>query len=653
MLRIAIYVSDHGFGHATRMSALANEFTGFGIYTVIRSSRPDYLFSIQDSSYFRKYDCAIDTGVKHHADLSADAGATKAALLELMSHRGAIIEREVDFLRTEGIDLVVADVPFLIAEICGYMDIPLIAVSNFDWLFIYDSLFGDDPSMRPVLNTIWGLYQRVNAAFMLPFGSKRGMASFPSLFKSGLLARTKEHYREIHREFDISPDDQILACTFGGEDDMLFDPGLLCRAYKGTVISRSECRAQNHRQAAKEDDWLDIIHGCDILLTKPGYSTFAEATQFGKTILYYPRLGYPEEELLIGGLKTYPYKSQMPLQISSIQDWRKVLGYNRYSGVVPSSFQNKNAKVAAQILAEYLRLKRNGHQIASVYDIGSNNLNYVLWDITDGEIIHSAQLTTGLGRGLDAMKGRVRISREAGSGLKRCFTKILSWEQGIPAKRIVLSASVARTAENYGRIASWLKSRSGVEPKVINETSEAKYAWRAAIGTLEVGKRPLVIDIGGLSTEFTWGIGNNNSYSIPIGLLNLVEDDRELDFQNILADLPIQSAHSYSPVILTGLTGAYLAREAKLLGDIPLQLTHGLQVSKDELKRLLIESSLARPIAHVSKPSFSITAILKASTMMVIQILDRLGASNFIVCYYGISTGFLLEKYTRPTRTTQ
>jgi hypothetical protein len=79
MLKIAIYPSDHGFGHAARMGALAQEFIGLGMQVRIRSTRPDYLFSCLESPFFCKDDVRNDIGVLHTAGLKADLATPRQA----------------------------------------------------------------------------------------------------------------------------------------------------------------------------------------------------------------------------------------------------------------------------------------------------------------------------------------------------------------------------------------------------------------------------------------------------------------------------------------------------------------------------------------------------------------------------------------------
>jgi len=643
MLRIAIYVSDHGYGHAARMSALATEFSRFGIYTVVRSSKPDFLFVGQDASYYRKQDCSIDVGVKHGTDLATDLDATLAALIGLMSSRNDIVEREVSFLRGEGIDLVVADIPFLISEACGYAGIPVIAVSNFDWVFIYQRLFAGDPQIRPVLNAIFGLYRRVDAALLLPFGSSSSMAALPRVRKTGLLARYKTEYNDMRKDMDIDPGDDILACTFGGEGEMPVSLDKLCASFRGTVISRGECSADNHRRVAREYDWLDITHASRIILTKPGYSTFAEATQFGKHIIYCPRKGYPEEDVLIDGLASYPAKTRLESLNMSKREWKEALLSVGPSGKAPSKYANRSSLVAADVLGEYFRITGKAGQLSSVFDIGSNNLNYVLWDAGENVPVHTAQYTTGLGRVTSGAKHPGVISAEARRRFQSCLRQLLAWEEKLTPARHFMSAALARQSTNFDVIARIVRKETQQPVKVLSEAAESRYAWLAAASMPEAGDKPLVIDIGGLSMEFVWGMGKHDHRSVPYGLLSWLEGIDEGRIIGTLTELAQSVLLEKRRIVCTGLTGAYLAREAKNKGDIALQDTHGWVVSIEELCDILSRYDRDDGTAKADIPR-----VLKASSALLTLILDKLGAVDFVVCYYGIALGCLISKSSVP-----
>jgi hypothetical protein len=120
--------------------ALAEEFIKYGSFCHIISTKPAYLFQNLDPHYFIIHQRSVDVGVKHNENLTVDMERTVSSLLELLSKRNEIIAREVKFLHQEKIDCVIADVPFLVSEFGAYCQLPVYAVTNFEWHYIYSSL---------------------------------------------------------------------------------------------------------------------------------------------------------------------------------------------------------------------------------------------------------------------------------------------------------------------------------------------------------------------------------------------------------------------------------------------------------------------------------------------------------------------------------
>lgn len=74
-------------------------------------------------------------------------------------------------------------------------------------------------------------------------------------------------------------------------------------------------------------------------------------------------------------------------------------------------------------------------------------------------------------------------------------------------------------------------------------------------------------------------------------------------------------------------------------------MIHGAKISRQELEDTRIElesgdaSELMRFAMERQSPSF-----INLSTMFYTLLLDKFGASEFVVCQYGISTGYNLWK---------
>jgi len=99
MLRFAIYTSNHGFGHATRMAALAEELNRFGVFVHLLSDRPKHLFANLNPNLSSVEDMSMDFGVRQYSNLDCDIERTKSGLFQLMSERAEILDRETDFIR--------------------------------------------------------------------------------------------------------------------------------------------------------------------------------------------------------------------------------------------------------------------------------------------------------------------------------------------------------------------------------------------------------------------------------------------------------------------------------------------------------------------------------------------------------------------------
>ena len=675
MLKFALYVSNHGFGHSTRICALAEELIHYGVFCHIITFKPSFLFQNLNPHYFVLHQRAVDIGVKHNENLKVDITKTVNSLMDLLSKRNAIMKREIEFLRREKIDCIIADIPFLVSDFTSYCHIPVFAVTNFEWHFIYSSLLADKENieskkeepdtfnytqqyretasseysndflvtnnLKPVLNLIWALYQRFDGCFRLPFSTDESMSAFKDYISCGLLSRKKDNYNDIRWQYKLPEEIPILLVMFGGEGIMELNYEELCSAYPGIVIStQAGIKAQNYLQISINDDFLDFIYSADIILCKPGYSTFAEAAQLGKFIIYCPRSNYPEEKALIAGLKNYPNCLQIDTLQLNDKQWEAIFKDIKPRKIRTKKYQNCNTDVAGLILKKYTQLQKR--KLLSVFDLGSNNLNYVLFDLENGQIIHKTQLTTALGTALKNNK----ISEKRLKSVKQKISKLFQLDSYLESEKVLLATGVMRIALNANLLIDWIADKYNINCRIISPQEEIRYAYFAARHYGSGEEAALAIDIGGFSTEL---INLNKEkkqqgYSLPFGLLTLVNDFKEdvetagNFIQQKLNDLPYKGSYR---LIGIGLTYTYLAGvifqtsyndteklEGKAISKKQLQeLSHSIEV-RDEQKYLpfLIEES------YVS--------VLKLSIAFSISLLDRFETSKIIVCNSGMAVGY-------------
>ncbi|MCB5234153.1 MAG: hypothetical protein LHW60_02750 [Candidatus Cloacimonetes bacterium] len=552
-MKIAIYPSNHGFGHATRMAALASSLMSFGAEVFICTDRPQFLFENLDGGCVEYRHCQIDVGVVHKENLLTDYQGTKEAILKLFGRREEIVAQEVEFLREHCIDLVVADIPYFIIEACGYAHVPVYGVTNFDWYFIYSELFKDDPEMKPVLNTIYGLYRRLDGCFRLKTGScENSLPGFRNPQDVGLIVRNCHANEDIWGKYSIPKDDDILLIMFGGEGKMELPLDVICKAWKGTVLSPFEgCSVTNHVCILKDENFSELIRISRLVMCKPGYSSFAEVLSRGKPMLYLPRKNYPEEPCLIRGLDDYPSAQLIDEIPMDLDAWKHI--FANIAGEC-AAMSIANEALAGMILASYFKKVYPRDRLISICDLGSNNFNYLLYNHSKGIKLHKHWLTTGLARGFeDGM-----LSDKSIENAKENLEAFLEIDAQFESEKKLIATGVSRKAKNADVILDWAESRWGYQTKIISAKKEAQYGWEAVAETMSDPRKSLVLDIGGMTTEISWlnKGGRVQSVSLDFGLVSLIKAHNQGEEAiNIVCDaIDKLKFEGIENVVLIGLT---------------------------------------------------------------------------------------------------
>ncbi|MDD3236398.1 MAG: hypothetical protein PHH43_08755 [Candidatus Cloacimonetes bacterium] len=643
MLKLALYVSNHGFGHATRISALAEQMNGFGVYCHVISEKPAFLFANLNPNLSKLHNRTVDSGVRHGDNLTVDYDATKKAIINILGKRDKIIAEELEFIRNAGINLILADIPYLVSQIALLADIPAFAISNFDWNFIYKGLFENDVELKPILNTIWSLYQSLSYSFRLPFSAKESVAALPNIEQCGVLARKKTKYADIRKNYDLESDTKLLLVMFGGEGNLELNLESLCKAFKGVVISTfTNVSAANHCQVKISDDFLDLIYSADIVLCKLGYSTLAETVQFNKYILYYSRSNYPEELGLLEGLRDYPNCMHLENLDNSISKWAKLFSQVQHQAVANPQYDNANIDIAGQIIKRYVEQKHPNAKLLSVFDLGSNSLNYVLFDLNTSKVIHQAQCTTKLAKNL-----RINSFTETRiNSVLNTVNPIMQIDKNIVSEKVCIATGVSRYIDNANVLLKRIADRYNVKPRIINKQEESRYVYYAAQARTNGEKGVVIIDVGGASTEIVLSksTGTYESFYIPFGLLNIKKAEfvKESNIQTVLKKA-MQDLPDIKPKMLigVGLTFTYLAAVIYQGNPNRPDLYQGKRIILCDLQRIAKDIRNHKAEQYIPYLlDFTYLPILKLSIDFAISLLDKYAASEILVNPDGVALGY-------------
>ena len=309
MPRPTIYVAitNHGYGHATRMAAVLAEIVHRcpDVLLIIATTAPRSLLEsyLGDVNFIYR-PRPLDVGVVQSDGLTMDKGKTRLEIERIQHNQPMIMAGEVNFIRLNRVQLVLADIPPLAAPIAKAAGIPCWMISNFGWDFIYQS-WGTE--FVEIVQWIQDCFRQCDRLFRLPFHEP--MSSFPEQIDVGLTGGSPWHEPDrLRQELGITtPNDRTVLLTFGGL-------GLQSIPYANLALFPDWQFLTFDRQAPSLPNLIkieppyrpvDVMPLCHCILSKPGYGTFSEACRVGVPIITLTREDFPESSLLLEGIQNH------------------------------------------------------------------------------------------------------------------------------------------------------------------------------------------------------------------------------------------------------------------------------------------------------------------------------------------------------------
>ncbi len=299
---VVLYASDHGFGHAARMLALASRLAeeGYAVTLCAGAAVPMLRAALP---FLKKpievRQASLDPGlVAKKGALDFDMQASKEVLSVWLSRLPHLVKAEADFLVSAKTTLVIADAPAAALLAAARTGIAAVVCSNFTWLDMYAGRFGE--AMDAALRDAYGA-ARFGLRLRLGRMALEGLSTIIDV--DGVLARPPIRSRALVREeLLVKPDESMVGLGLGGSlDPALYDaiaasaPGRVVRLLSpspGAVIGVAGA-AHLHFPTITPDP-QSYFGACDLVLAKAGYSTLAEAALAGVPLCVFPLRNSPE-----------------------------------------------------------------------------------------------------------------------------------------------------------------------------------------------------------------------------------------------------------------------------------------------------------------------------------------------------------------------
>jgi exopolyphosphatase/guanosine-5'-triphosphate,3'-diphosphate pyrophosphatase len=309
-------------------------------------------------------------------------------------------------------------------------------------------------------------------------------------------------------------------------------------------------------------------------------------------------------------------------------------------------------------------------RIAAI-DIGTNSVHMIIVRVRPDlsfEVVDREKVMVRLGAG--GLDGKA-LTTEAMNAALQALSKFKRLAESHRVDEILAAAtSATREARNGGEFLARVERETGIRPRVITGTEEARLIHQAAVYGVDVGTaRAVVIDVGGGSTEITLGNATaiQAARSFKIGVIRLTErfvqsdplsgrDERKLS-KHILSEINRHcdqiTAIGFDRVIGTSGTilslGAVAATAAR--GTTPTELRN-LRVSAKQVRKLRKEIVALTPEQRLTVPGLDPRRadLVVAGAVLLDTILRRLGAEELTLCDLALREGLVLDYIRRNRR---
>jgi len=311
MSRPTLYfaITNHGFGHAVRAASIAAQIQQLdpNILLILATTAPRWLLESYIPGDFIYRPRAFDIGVVQPDSLTMDFDATLEALGDIRDREAQPIRSEADFLKTNQVDLILGDIPPLLPKIAKAAGIPCWMTSNFGWDFIYRAWGGEFIEQA---DWIADCFAQCDRLFRLPM--HEAMSAFPTIEDVGLTGGTPKVAAEALRDrFGLdAPKEQTILLSFGGlglakipYENLSDFPDRRFITFDRHAPDLPNLRIVGDRTLRP----VDFMPLCDRVISKPGYSTFAEALRLDVPIVTLTREGFAESPLLLESIRDRSY----------------------------------------------------------------------------------------------------------------------------------------------------------------------------------------------------------------------------------------------------------------------------------------------------------------------------------------------------------
>lgn len=309
-------------------------------------------------------------------------------------------------------------------------------------------------------------------------------------------------------------------------------------------------------------------------------------------------------------------------------------------------------------------------RVASI-DIGTNTILLLIAEAEGEKITPLFEKETVVGLGKGVQKNGILMTEAMHRGLQTLSQYSERCREMNVQKIFAVGTSALREAKNSAEFLRLVKEKLNLPIQVISGEEEARLSFLAVAKDLRVVDEPiLVVDVGGGSTEFILGRGNQIGHwiSLPLGSVRFTEQFLHSDpvreeewkmMEKTIRELLVKIPRSQEPLpmVAVGGTATTLASVEQGLEEFIPKKIHHFVLRKEALRnQLLVYRSKTidgrRKIPGL--PGARADVILAGGAILYLA-MEELNCPSVLISSHGIRQGLIYNKlsFSKPTASRQ
>jgi len=300
---LLVALSSHGFGHLSQAAPVVNQLRTEipGLRVTVRAAFPADQIGRRIPGPDDIMPAADDFGMVMHNALSVDVEGSLKAYRAIYRNWDDRVTALASTLRDARVDVVLSDIPYLTLAAATAAGIPSAGMCSLNWAEILEHYIGPqgDPGLVAAIRQAYA-----GANYFLQTQPCMPMRGLPNARPIGPVANPGRMRRnEIVERAALPADAWIVLVGMGGVPYELTLADWPVRAHGGPLhYLVPDAIVTTHPNAVPVGklglEYSDLLASVDLVITKPGYGTFAESAVAGVPVLYVERRDWPETQAL-------------------------------------------------------------------------------------------------------------------------------------------------------------------------------------------------------------------------------------------------------------------------------------------------------------------------------------------------------------------